>query len=142
MLDKNVEELELSVRAINALKNNDISTVGELTKWSSQALKRLPNVGRYTVKELNQALGFLNLNLRGMKKEKIEEKIEEKLEKSSVLKNLNYEIITKAKEAADISFNKINSQEKYNFNEVSNLFLEHQNIMNIYRDSILNLWEK
>ena len=56
MLDKNVEELELSVRAINALKNNDISTVGELTKWSSQALKRLPNVGRYTVKELKMTI--------------------------------------------------------------------------------------
>jgi len=138
VLDKNVEELELSVRAINALKNNDISTVGELTKWSPQFLKRLPNVGRSTVKELNQALGLLNLNLKDMKKEKIEEKLEE----NSVLKNLNYEIITKAKEAANISFNKINSQEKYNFNEVGRIFSEHQNIMNIYRDSILGLWEK
>jgi len=138
VLDKNVGELELSVRAINALRNNDISTVGELTKWSPKALKRLPNVGRSTVKELNQALGFLNLNLRDMKKEKIEEKLEE----NSVLKNLNYEIITKAKEAADISFNKINSQKNYNFNEVGRLFSEHQNIMNIYRDSILGLWEK
>lgn len=137
-LNKKVEELELSIRAINALKVNNITTVGDLVKWSRKDLLRLPNVGKLTVNELNHTLGDLDLNLKGMEKVKSEEK--KKPEKDPILKSLNYEIIAKAKEAADISLAKINNQEKYNYDEVNNLFSEHENIIKIYRDSILALW--
>lgn len=139
-LNKKVEELELSIRAINALKVNNITTVGDLVKWSRKDLLRLPNVGKLTVNELNHTLGDLDLNLKGMEKVKSEEK--KKPEKDPILKSLNYEIIAKAKEAADISLAKINNQEKYNYDEVNNLFSEHENIIKIYRDSILALWRR
>jgi len=63
---KNVEELELSVRSYNCLKNANISTLAELVQKTEQEMLRTKNFGRKSlneIKEIIQSMG-LNFNMR------------------------------------------------------------------------------
>ena len=151
VLNKKVEELELSIRAMRALRDNEIPTVGELLKWSRKDLLRLPNVGKLTVNELNYALGYLDLNLKDMEKVNLEEikpevvtSEEEKPEpeENPVLKQLQREMCVKARMAAELSFENIMKKESGTSIEVSNLFSEHQKVMDMYEQSIYKLFER
>jgi DNA-directed RNA polymerase subunit alpha len=62
-LRKSVEELELSVRSYNCLKNADIKTIYELvTKTDSEMLKTR-NFGRKSLNEIKDILGEMGLHL-------------------------------------------------------------------------------
>jgi DNA-directed RNA polymerase subunit alpha len=65
-LNRSVEELELSVRAYNCLKNANIQTIGELVQKSEQEMLRTKNFGRKSLNEIKEILTNMGLGL-GMK---------------------------------------------------------------------------
>ena len=54
--DTPIEELDLSVRAFNCLKANDISTVGQLLAKKEEELLSLRNFGRKSLDEIKEKL--------------------------------------------------------------------------------------
>ena len=60
-----VDDLELSCRAQNCLKNANISTVGELVLWTAKDLLKVKNCGRKSVDEIRDELARLGLRLKG-----------------------------------------------------------------------------
>ncbi|MBI5420362.1 MAG: DNA-directed RNA polymerase subunit alpha [Deltaproteobacteria bacterium] len=67
-LYKPVEELELSVRAYNCLKNADIKFIGELVQRSEQEMLKTKNFGKKSLNEIKEVLHGMGLSL-GMKVE-------------------------------------------------------------------------
>jgi DNA-directed RNA polymerase subunit alpha len=65
-LDRSVEELELSVRSYNCLKNANISTIRELVQKSEQEMLKTKNFGRKSLNEIKEILTAMGLSL-GMK---------------------------------------------------------------------------
>src|SRR3989442_5948625 len=65
-LDKSVDELELSVRSYNCLKNADIRTIRELVQRSEPEMLRTKNFGRKSLNEIKEILSSMGLHL-GMK---------------------------------------------------------------------------
>ena len=55
-LDKSVEELELSVRSYNCLKNANIQTIRELVEKSEPEMLRTKNFGRKSLNEIKEIL--------------------------------------------------------------------------------------
>ena len=62
-LDKSVEELELSVRSYNCLKNANIQTIRELVQRSEPEMLRTKNFGRKSLNEIKEILLSMGLNL-------------------------------------------------------------------------------
>lgn len=65
-LDKPVEDLELSVRSANCLKNADIHFIGDLAQKSDQEMLKTKNFGRKSLNEIKALLAEMDLTL-GMK---------------------------------------------------------------------------
>ena len=66
VLNRSVEELELSVRSYNCLKNANIQTIGDLVQKTEAEMLRTKNFGRKSLNEIKEILGNLNLSF-GMK---------------------------------------------------------------------------
>jgi DNA-directed RNA polymerase subunit alpha len=62
-LNRSVEELELSVRSYNCLKNANIQSIGELIQKSEQEMLRTKNFGRKSLNEIKEILGTMGLSL-------------------------------------------------------------------------------
>jgi len=60
---KKVEELELSVRSANCLKNDNIIYIGDLVQKSESEMLRTPNFGRKSLNEIKEVLMHMELNL-------------------------------------------------------------------------------
>jgi DNA-directed RNA polymerase subunit alpha len=65
-LDRSVDELELSVRSYNCLKNADIRTIRELVQKSEPDMLKTKNFGRKSLNEIKEILASMGLHL-GMK---------------------------------------------------------------------------
>jgi DNA-directed RNA polymerase subunit alpha len=65
-LDKSVEELELSVRSYNCLKNANIRTIRELVQKTEPEMLKTKNFGRKSLNEIKEILSSMGLGL-GMK---------------------------------------------------------------------------
>ena len=63
---RSVDELELSVRSYNCLKNAGIRTIGELVQKSEAEMLKTKNFGRKSLNEIKEILTTMNLGL-GMK---------------------------------------------------------------------------
>jgi DNA-directed RNA polymerase subunit alpha len=61
-----VDELELSVRSANCLKNDNIIYIGDLVQKSEGEMLRTPNFGRKSLNEIKEVLAAMGLHL-GMK---------------------------------------------------------------------------
>jgi len=85
ILNTPVEELELSVRSSNCLKNANIKTIGELTRKTEDDIARTRNFGKKSLQEIKEKLQEWNLSLG--------------ITDLNVLKNARME--SKAKEAED-----------------------------------------
>ncbi len=74
---KKVDELELSVRSANCLKNDNIIYIGDLVQKTEAEMLRTPNFGRKSlneIKEVLQAMGLrLGMDVPGWPPENIEE---------------------------------------------------------------------
>ncbi len=66
VLNRSVEELELSVRSYNCLKNANIQTIGDLVQKSEAEMLRTKNFGRKSLNEIKEILAGLGLSF-GMK---------------------------------------------------------------------------
>jgi DNA-directed RNA polymerase subunit alpha len=65
-LNRSVEELELSVRSYNCLKNANIQTIGELVQKTEAEMLKTKNFGRKSLNEIKEILASMGLSL-GMK---------------------------------------------------------------------------
>jgi len=66
VLNRSVEELELSVRSYNCLKNANIGTIGDLVQKTEAEMLRTKNFGRKSLNEIKEILQSLGLSF-GMK---------------------------------------------------------------------------
>src|SRR5215467_8076173 len=62
-LDKSVEELELSVRSYNCLKNANIRTIRELVQKTEGEMLKTKNFGRKSLNEIKEILATMGLGL-------------------------------------------------------------------------------
>jgi len=85
ILNTPVEELELSVRSSNCLKNSNIKTIGELTRKTEDDIARTRNFGKKSLQEIKEKLKEWNLSFG--------------ITDLNVLKNARFE--TKVKETED-----------------------------------------
>src|SRR5258708_2028838 len=60
---KKVDELELSVRSVNCLKNDNIVYIGDLVQKSEAEMLRTPNFGRKSLNEIKEVLAQMGLHL-------------------------------------------------------------------------------
>ena len=60
---KKVDELELSVRSANCLKNDNIVYIGDLIQKSEAEMLRTPNFGRKSLNEIKEVLATMGLHL-------------------------------------------------------------------------------
>ena len=60
---RKVEELELSVRSANCLKNDNIVYIGDLVQRSEPEMLRTPNFGRKSLNEIREVLKVMGLEL-------------------------------------------------------------------------------
>jgi len=60
---RKVDELELSVRSANCLKNDNIIYIGDLVQKSEGEMLRTPNFGRKSLNEIKEVLTQMGLNL-------------------------------------------------------------------------------
>ena len=60
---RKVDELELSVRSANCLKNDNIVYIGDLVQRSEPEMLRTPNFGRKSLNEIREVLKIMGLEL-------------------------------------------------------------------------------
>jgi DNA-directed RNA polymerase subunit alpha len=76
---RKVDELELSVRSANCLKNDNLIYIGDLVQKTESEMLRTPNFGRKSLNEIKEVLIQMGLNLgmevQGWPPENIEELI-------------------------------------------------------------------
>ncbi len=69
MLDRTIEELDLSVRSYNCLKRAGINTVFDLTEKTEPEMMKVRNLGRKSLEGFNNGIGAglisLGLNFVG-----------------------------------------------------------------------------
>jgi DNA-directed RNA polymerase subunit alpha len=63
LLLKKVDELELSVRSANCLKNDNIVYIGDLIQKTEAEMLRTPNFGRKSLNEIKEVLNSMGLHL-------------------------------------------------------------------------------
>ncbi len=63
VLLKKVDELELSVRSANCLRNDNIVYIGDLIQKSEAEMLRTPNFGRKSLNEIKEVLASMGLHL-------------------------------------------------------------------------------
>jgi DNA-directed RNA polymerase subunit alpha len=62
-MNRSVDELELSVRSYNCLKNANIKTIGDLVTKSESEMLKTKNFGRKSLNEIKDILAEMNLSL-------------------------------------------------------------------------------
>ena len=67
ILERTIEELDLSVRSYNCLKRAGINTVFDLTEKSEPEMMKVRNLGRKSLEEVKVKLADLGLGLRNDK---------------------------------------------------------------------------
>ncbi|MEJ2027246.1 MAG: DNA-directed RNA polymerase subunit alpha C-terminal domain-containing protein, partial [Limibacillus sp.] len=60
---RKVDELELSVRSANCLKNDNIVYIGDLVQKTEAEMLRTPNFGRKSLNEIKEVLSQMGLHL-------------------------------------------------------------------------------
>ncbi|MFN3075699.1 MAG: DNA-directed RNA polymerase subunit alpha [Alphaproteobacteria bacterium] len=60
---RKVDELELSVRSANCLKNDNIIYIGDLVQKTESEMLRTPNFGRKSLNEIKEVLAHMGLHL-------------------------------------------------------------------------------
>ena len=136
-LNIKIEDLELSIRVMNALIQNDIKTVGDLVQKTRDELIRIPNFGRKSLNEIKEVLGSMSLEL-GMNID-----AQPKEQQPTVFDNLNREIVRSAMEAFTKTYNSImdlNKNDTVKYNEMTQAFEQHKKVLNSFEESYRNLF--
>jgi hypothetical protein len=135
-LDRKIDELELSIRVMSGLKNNEINTIGDLVKLTEGEILRTPNFGRKSLNEVREVLSGMSLKL-GMTEE---ERKGETCKHPNLWKEFNWDIIAKSQEAANKSLNRITTQHQVTYTEVEKMFSEHKKVMDFYEKALKELF--
>lgn len=77
IMDKNIGELDLSVRSYNCLKRAGINTVSELCKKTPEELVNVRNLGKKSLDEVYSKLADLGLTLRPNENDEYDEEMED-----------------------------------------------------------------
>ena len=134
-LNRDIGELELSVRSMNGLRLEGFKTVGDLTKSTKKYLRRIPNIGKMSANEIEQAVKDLGLEL-GMGDQP-------QLEKpKTLIGELSLDIISKVKMAFKKSSTRIMTKQSYTWDEVTEYFNEHEKIVKMYREQMYNCFRQ
>lgn len=64
LLERSIEELDLSVRSFNCLKRAGINTIGELIAKTPEDMMKVRNLGKKSLEEVEEKLAALGLHLR------------------------------------------------------------------------------
>lgn len=64
ILEKSIHDLELTVRSTRCLENEQIHTIGDLIKNTAWELRRIPNMGAHSVKNIEESLSKFGLKLK------------------------------------------------------------------------------
>mgnify|MGYP001342443176 FL=1 len=136
-LDRKIDELELSIRVMSGLKNNEIDTIEDLVKLTEGEILRTPNFGRKSLNEVKEVLSNMNLKL-GMTEEERKKDIPKK--HPNLWKEFNWDIIAKSQEAANRSLNRITTQHQYTYTQVDDYFAEHRKVMDFYEKALKELF--
>ena len=80
---RKVDELELSVRSANCLKNDNIIYIGDLVQKTEAEMLRTPNFGRKSLNEIKEVLAEMGLSL-GMKLDGFVPPKEDKLDEGDI----------------------------------------------------------
>ncbi|WP_019786944.1 DNA-directed RNA polymerase subunit alpha C-terminal domain-containing protein, partial [Streptococcus sobrinus] len=67
VLDRTIEEIDLSVRSYNCLKRAGINTVFDLTEKTEPEMMKVRNLGRKSLEEVKVKLAELGLGLKNDK---------------------------------------------------------------------------
>ena len=62
LLKRSVDELELSVRSSNCLRNAEIKTIGDLVRKTESDMLKFRNFGRKSLKEISDILNSMGLH--------------------------------------------------------------------------------
>ena len=136
ILNKGIEDLEMSTRVMSSLGMHGIKTVGDITKMTENSLKRLPNIGRLSVNEIKHTLKDLGLEL-GMHSKPQEEPPEKTL-----VSDLNMDLILKVADTFKKSSKKIMAKKTFTWKEIDEYLGEHEKIVKIYREQMWNYFHK
>ena len=136
ILNKKIEDLEMSIRVTGSLNMHGIKTVGDITRMTESSLRRLPNIGRLSVNEIKHPLKALGLEL-GMHSKPQEEPPEKTL-----VSDLNMDLILKAADTVKKSSKKIMAKKTYTWEEINEYLGEHEKIVKIYRDQMWNYFHR
>ena len=60
---RKVDDLELSVRSMNCLKNDNVVYIGDLVQKTENEMLRTPNFGRKSLNEIKEILNHMGLSL-------------------------------------------------------------------------------
>jgi len=134
ILNKGIEDLELSMRSMNALGMMGCKTIGDVTRREERELKRTPNLGRMSIREIKETLKNLGLRL-GMEEQP-------KLPEKTLINDLNMDLILKVAEAFKKSSEKITAKKTYTWEEINEYLGEHEKIVKIYRDQMWNYFHR
>jgi DNA-directed RNA polymerase alpha subunit len=63
LLDRNVDTLELTVRASNCLRAEGVEKIRQLIAYTPNQLSKVSNLGRITLREIEDALSLVGLGL-------------------------------------------------------------------------------
>jgi len=146
ILDKQIEELELGIRVINALKIHkpEIKTIGDLILMSEGELLRIPGFGRKSLKEVKEVLNLIDLRL-DMEID-LERKLHSDMKQINQVKkigncyeDLTYNIIKVSEDALIESFNKIIKKREWDGQNIHQYFTDHERVLDTYKQSLLQL---
>ena len=143
-LNRKVDELELSIRVMSALKTNGINTIQDIVIRTDSELLRLPNFGIKSLNEIKEVLSHMDLKTHmdlKMGGTNGEAKINGEAKKTpSFFKEYNKEVIIKIEKVALASLNYMVEKKEWDHSKVPIIFNEHRKIIDTYEKAILDLW--
>ena len=141
----NTQLEQLSVRAYNALKNANIDLDDLKTgRICANQLKRLPNLGRFSVNEIRHFLADIGYTLKDEKDIELINRAKEKTNNnhaSSAWSKLQLSILYSCRKTFHETINEINTKETASLSELYDALESHQKILEIYMNSILDVRE-
>tara|TARA_R100001079_G_C4366297_1_gene117118 strand:- start:131 stop:571 length:441 start_codon:yes stop_codon:yes gene_type:complete len=144
MLNKKIEDLEMTMRVLNCLKQENIDTVEDLVKKTKGEMLRIPNFGYCSLNEVTSILEDMNLKLNmsdeDISKHEPPATVEENGNSGTIKNDLNYDILKVAKEAFIKSHRRIIYKTDWTPEEVKDFFNDHQSVLNTYRQSLNELF--